>query len=362
MIETLVDGWPAYAPDIHLHHVNPKLSRDAADIGRWRPGKLWSLFRACGSALQLRFRHGPMTLYYVPAPGKRSALYRDWLVMALCRPFFPRLVLHWHAVGLGEWLSRCAIAPERWISRGLLGRADLAIVLAPELTTDAERLAPRRIAVVPNGLDRAPHAAPVLPGISPGAADGRLPPAPPRPTRLLYVGACVREKGVFDLLTALALANQREPRRFQLTVAGAFASEADAHAFRTQAEPLGAGVVRHVGFVDPTERGQLFSDADIFCFPTAYAHEGQPLVLIEALAADLSIITTRWRAIPGMLPPGHVVYVEPHRPDQIAAALGAVTASSGPAGRHRAHYLAHFTRDRHLGLLTKAVRSVAGQA
>jgi PST family polysaccharide transporter len=352
MVQTLVEGWPAHAPDISLHHVNPQLSRDAGDIGRWRPGKLLALLRACGSALRLRLRHGPMTLYYVPAPGKRSALYRDWLVLLLCRPFFPQLVLHWHAVGLGEWLDRRAIAPERWISRWLLGRADLAIVLAPELAADAARLAPRRIAVVPNGLDAARPSAP-----SPRSDDGGASP-PRRPTRLLYVGACLREKGVFDLLTAVALANQREPGQFQLTVAGAFASEVDAHVFRIQADALGAGVVRHAGFVDATERARLFAAADVFCFPTAYAHEGQPLVLIEALAADLPIITTRWRAIPGMLPSdGAVTYVEPHRPDQLAAALGALGSAGTPSGRHRAHYLAHFTRDRHLVALAGALRA-----
>ena len=43
--------------------------------------------------------------YYVPAPGKRVALYRDWLVMLLCRPFFKNVILHWHAAGLGKWLE-----------------------------------------------------------------------------------------------------------------------------------------------------------------------------------------------------------------------------------------------------------------
>ena len=35
------------------------------------------------------------------APGKRAALYRDWVVMVLCRPFFRQVIHHWHAVGLG---------------------------------------------------------------------------------------------------------------------------------------------------------------------------------------------------------------------------------------------------------------------
>ena len=91
---TLVDGL-RHAPEFELFHVNPRLSRDAADIGRWRAGKLLPLLAACVHAWRLRLRHGSMTFYYVPAPGKRSALYRDWIVMLLCRPFFSRLVLHW---------------------------------------------------------------------------------------------------------------------------------------------------------------------------------------------------------------------------------------------------------------------------
>lgn len=362
MVQTLVEGLPSVAPQIILHHINPRLSRDTSDIGRWRFGKFFALLAACSHALAVRTHRGPMPFYYVPAPGKRSALYRDFLVMLLCRPFFTALILHWHAPGLGEWLATHATPLEHWLAQRLLGRAALAIVLAPELAADAQRLRPRRTSVVPNGLDlpetqnskpktQNPDASPSTPNSEPRTRNS---------TEVLYLGLCSSEKGIFDTLTALAIANRREPGAFRLTVAGGFANVRDQHAFFSQVLALGRDSVRHVGFADDTEKQVLLSSADVFCFPTAYPHEGQPLAVIEALAHDLPIVTTRWRAIPSLLPSNseHIHFVTPGRPDQIAEALLAARHTSPPNGQLRAHYLTHYTRERHLAALAAALRDV----
>lgn len=361
MVQTLIEGLPSLARDIGVHHVNPQLSRDSADIGRWRPGKLVLLLRACAEARRLQRQHSRMTFYYVPAPAKRPALYRDLLVMLLCRRSCDQLVLHWHAVGLGEWLAQHATTFERWLARKLLGRADLAVVLAPELAADAESLAPQRVAVVPNGIPDLE-----VERVAPNALRAGEPATPLHhgrdaraTTHVLFLGLCSREKGLFDTLTAIALANHRVAGGFHLTVAGNFATTREEHAFRAGAKALGRNVVRYVGFASAEQKRALLSEADVLCFPTFYAHEGQPLVLLEALAADLPIITTRWRAIPSMLPKDHVWRVEPHEPDQIADALLAVRVLPPPSGQLRAHFLAHFTRERHLTALAGALYTIA---
>ena len=338
-IQSLLDALRS-DPRFTVSHVNLPLSRDLADIGRWRPGKFVGVLRACFQVWMLTLRTGRHTLYYVPAPAKRGALYRDWLIMLLCRPLCPALVLHWHAVGLGTWLRSQATAPERWLTRRLLGRADLSIVVADAVRAEAAELSPRRCLVVPNGV---PDPAPPGPRVRrPGA-----------PLEVLFVGAGSREKGLCDALEGVALAN-REGTPCRLTAIGAFVSPAEEQAFHALAHPLGA-MVRHLGFVTDEEVHRQFAAADVFCFPSYYPHEGQPAVLLEALAHDLAIITTRWRGIPEGLPAELVGFVEPRHPDQIAQQLRRLAQAPPPPGARRAHYLAHFTRDRHLAALKDAL-------
>ena len=352
MVQTLLDGLPAAAPEIKIFPVNPRLSRDTTDIGRLRPGKIFALLAACGRAIRVRARHGPMFFYYVPAPGKRAALYRDWLVMLLCRPFFRGLVLHWHAAGLGSWFATRATPPERWLTQLLLGRAALSIVLGENLRSDAALLHPRNIAVVRNGI----------PDPAPGFA---RPASQRRPLRAVYLGLCSREKGVFAALRAIALANRRASpgddtsAAFDLSIAGDAPDRETAAALAAEIKKCSA-FARHLGFLSGAEKNAFLAGADVLIFPTAYPHETQGLVVAEALAYDLPVIVTRWRAVHENLPARHVHFVEPGRADQIADALFAIREEGPPQGASRRHFLAHFTREQHLARLAEALRSLHG--
>jgi len=329
-----------------VHHVNLPFSRGPADIGRWRAGKFFVALAAIGRVWSVFFRHGRMPIYYVPAPAKRIALYRDWLLLAFCRPFARAMIFHWHGVGLGEWLGTHARSWERWISRRLLGGVELAIAQAEAGRADCERLFPQRCVVIRNGV------------VDPL---GHLPPkqTPARPCEVLFIGLGTREKGLFDALEGVAMANASEPGAFRLTAVGAFASAAEEQEFRARAAQLGDGA-RHLGFIADEERNRLLRAADIFCFPSYYPHEGQPAALLEALAHDLPIVTTRWRGIPENLPAQFVYFVEPHSPVQIAGQLRAARAGGPPHGALRRHFLQHFTRERHLAAVEAVLRSTCG--
>src|SRR5437870_2071919 len=113
-------GPPAPRPPVQCYHVDCRFSDDLQDIGRVRPQKLFRLVRYCLEAGWCRLRYGVRNFLYVPAPGLRSALYRDWVVMAFCRPLFRRRIYYWHAAGLADWLRTQAYPWERWLSRRLL--------------------------------------------------------------------------------------------------------------------------------------------------------------------------------------------------------------------------------------------------
>jgi glycosyltransferase involved in cell wall biosynthesis len=330
--------------DFEVFHVNLRVSRSAADVGRARVGKFFLALAGCVRVWLLFLHHGRMPIYYVPAPGRRTPLYRDWLVLALCRPFARALIFHWHGVGLGQWLLERATPVERWLTQWLLGRADLAVVQAEALRADAEVLRPLRCVVVRNGM-RDP------------AGDFQRDSPAHVPLRVLFIGLGCETKGLFDTLAGVARANARGTPCC-LTAAGSFASRKDEANFNEQATALGDGVARHLGFVSDDERRRLFRESDVICVPTYYPHEGNPVVLLEALAFDLPIITTRWRAIPEYMPEAHVRYVPARSPDEIALHLAATARGKAPRGVLRRHYLERFTADLHFRALTAALRSV----
>ena len=57
------------------------------------------------------------------------------------------------------------------------------------------------------------------------------------------------------------------------------------------------GCITFLGPVSGQPKTDLLLDADIFVLPTYYPREGQPWVLIEAMAAGLPIVTTDQAAI-----------------------------------------------------------------
>lgn len=383
MVQTLVEGFrsqsagnsspsPARSSNeygIEIFHVNARLSDGIEDVGTARIGKIFGLLKYCAQAIRLRFRHGVRTMYYVPAPAKRAPLYRDWLVMGLCRPFFRSLIFHWHAVGLGEWIETSARPWERWLTRRLLGRAALALALSEFNRADAEKLQPRRTAIVANGI---PDPCPtceyeLLPWrslrrqtIAQAAATQRNDTTAPVVARVIFIAHCTRDKGLFDAIEAVARANanlatRRVALRLELRVAGEFLSDAERSEFE-RLRVANADWLTYVGFVRGDAKEAFFRTADVLLFPTYYANEGQPVALIEAMAFALPVVTTRWRAIPEALPPNYAGLLEPRQPEHAAeAVLRALTEDSQPL---REQFISRFSIQTHLAALAKAIRSI----
>lgn len=341
MVQLMLEILPRAAPEIEVHHVNLALSPSGADIGRWQPRKLLAARRA------LRTAHGKIAkfacdaLYYVPAPGKRIALWRDVMLLRSLRPQVSQLILHWHASGLGRWLETAASGWEQRAAQRVLGQAELSIALADSLQSDVEKLNPRRSVSVPNG-------------ISDPFADVDPPQRREKtkhdPVQILFLGAGSAAKGLFRTIGAL----EHLPARYSVTFAGNFVDQGAAHQFSEAANRF-AGRVHHAGFVDHTSRRQLLRESDVVAFPTTYEHEAFPLVLIEALAADLPIVTTRWRAIPDLLPTNFNGFVEPDSPADIARAIER-SVTHHPA--HRAYFLDHYTADHFGQAMARALRQL----
>jgi glycosyltransferase involved in cell wall biosynthesis len=364
---------------IQCYHVNARFSRSLEDVGEFQGVKILLILWYCLTAIWCRYRYGVTNFYYVPAPGKRVAVYRDWLVMFLCRPFFERLILHWHAAGLAKWLETCVQMRTRSLTYHWYKHADLSIVISNYNVADAEKLRAQTIRVVGNGIpDPCPeYAARVLPvraarlavrrqllaRVEPDPADLKTAGSDPHLVRVLFIAHCSREKGFFAAAHGVRLANaalaaENSPLRFKLVAAGIFVSHAEQVEFeRLLTLPEFAGTLAHLGFVAGAEKDRALREADLFCFPTAYLGENQPVNLIEAMAYGLPILTTRWRSLPEMLPAGYPGLVDDQAPDQIAAQLCQLM-NLGDGRELREHFTSHFTLEHHLKNLSAAMRSL----
>jgi glycosyltransferase involved in cell wall biosynthesis len=343
---------------IEVFHVDSRLSRDVDDIASASPRKLLLIFRYCLKAIWLRLRHGVNYFYCVPAPGLRNAVYRDWIVMMLCRPFFRRTIFHYQASGVGSWLETGARPWERWVSRRLLGRPALSIVLGDYYHEDAAKLSPRNIVTVPNcAPDPCPDYDTVLQPAQQSRAkalgQARIGGESPATFRVLYLSLCYRDKGLFDAIDAVAEINarlqaKRSAARVQLDVAGKFYladEEAEFTGRLGQAElndAHGPLVVYH-GFADEPKKRELFAQADAFVLASYYEFEAHPVSLVEAMAHGLPIIATRWRILPELFPAGYEGLVDTKSPRQIADRLEGFLGRTDEAGL-RDRFLRHFTR------------------
>ena len=355
---------------IECYHVNARFSRGLSDVGEFQGAKIFLIFWFCLQAVWIRFRHGVKNFYYVPAPGKRVALYRDWLVMLLCRPFFQNMILHWHAAGLAKWLETETTIGSRAATWRLFRPVDLSLVLSRYNFADAEKLLSRRIRVVSNGIPdpcpdfdtavrprRREHFA-RRQKIAAGDLSGD-----PLSVSVLFLAHCTREKGLFAAIDGVLAANRELaarglPMKLRLTIAGNFVVAPELAEFTgLRKKPELAGVIQYAGFVSGGRKDGLLRDADLFLFPTRYLGENQPVNLIEAMAFGLPLVTTRWRSLPEMLPPDYPGLVSGQDAGEIAAAmLKVLELDSGEQAR--GHFTSHFTIERHLASLAEALRGV----
>jgi glycosyltransferase involved in cell wall biosynthesis len=366
------------AGEIDCYHVNAQLSQDLEDIGDFRIGKFLLLLWYCFEAVWCRFRYGVTSFYYIPAPGKPSALYRDWLVMFICRPFFKRIILHWHAAGLAKWLETVVQMRSRSLTYRFMKQVDLSVVLSKYNQADAEKIFSRRIQIVSNGIPdpcpdferevlpfrkrRFAHRQHLLSGKQPLSGAN----TEEKVLKVLYLAHCTAEKGLFDTLDgvrllAQELANQNAAISVRLLVAGTFVNEEEkARWQKLTAQPEIAALTQSFGFVSGKQKDVLLRQADLFCFPTFYQNENQPVNLIEAMAYGLPILTTRWRSIPELFPANYPGLVSVHAPDQIAKAILHLAATESGEG-FRDIFVRNFTLERHLSALREAFLNLEGE-
>jgi glycosyltransferase involved in cell wall biosynthesis len=262
-----------------------------------RLAKLLRALDAAATVLALACRV-PRAVLHVHG-ASRASFWRKAPFMALALLLDWPVVFHLHGGGFATFHERECGPLRRAVVRFFLERAARIVVVSPSWERWIRAtFANPRVVVVRNAVPLRRAVAPRVPG------------------RIAFVGRLTREKGVFDLLEALALLREWEP-----AVRVELAGDGDAGAVARRAHELGIGdrvLVR--GWCSPAERSRIVERAGIFVLPS-YA-EGLPMSLLEAMAAGCAVVAARTGGIPDVVREGaNGLLVEPGEPVALAAAI-----------------------------------------
>jgi len=269
---------------------------------------------------------------------KRGAFWRDMIYVLVARLNGAKTLFQVHGGALesfvdGNRLKQLAVCR-------LLRLPDVIVVLSERELTAYRRLVPQQnIRLIPNAIDI--------------TAFLNLPLrryVASRPLELIYLGRLAREKGLHELLQAMAIARSHGAQA-HLSIVGSGAEEAR---LKQAVDRLHlATAVTFAGAAFGVAKLELLARADVMVLPS-YS-EGLPYSLLEGMAAGKPVIVTPVGAIPDVVTAGvHGLLVPPRDAAALAVAIVAMTAgratleATGTACRQRVasqYSLEHLVRN-----------------
>jgi glycosyltransferase involved in cell wall biosynthesis len=118
-----------------------------------------------------------------------------------------------------------------------------------------------------------------------------------KPLKILYLSNLIYGKGYQELAEAYTILDSKYQKNIELSFVGGFANKKAENDFLSLIKPHKQ--IKYLGkFIDGYEKKQLYGQTHIFCLPTYYPFEGQPISILEAYASGIVVITTNHSGIP----------------------------------------------------------------
>jgi glycosyltransferase involved in cell wall biosynthesis len=315
---------------IKIVHVRMAFSSSMGEIGRFRLSKLFHLVSLIVQITYHRLMSGARVLYYPPGGPQKVPMFRDIVILCCTRWMFDKTIFHFHASGLAELYERLPGWQQALFRAAYFG-VDAAVRISELTPEDGKLIGAKREFIVPNGIDD-PWSS--LPERSDEPASVE------RPLRILYVGVLHEGKGLLTLVDACRRLKSTGVE-FQLDLMGQ--PESEGFLARLQARIADAGIdqqVQFLGVLNGADKWAAYARADVLCHPTYY--DTVPVVVLEAMAARLPVVSTNHSGVPSLVADGHTgLLVDPRDDAALAEALrrvaidGRLRLSLGAAGRAR---------------------------
>ena len=260
-----------------------------------------------------RIRRSAEVIYFNVSQSIAGNL-KDLLIYIICWNRLNRVVVHLHGgAGMRELLSS-KHPLLRVVNSFFLRRLGAVIVLGDRLKSIYKDVVPQaRLYAVPNFFKDDLF-------VSPSDIDEKF--ACVEPLRLLFLSNLLPGKGHEELLTALSVLPVDVRQHLHVDFAGGFESPEEEARFRKQAQAIKSVQINVLGIVHGEQKRDLLRKAHLFCLPTYYPYEGQPISILEAYASGCAVMTTDHSGIFDTFTPGvNGIEVKPRSPESIALAI-----------------------------------------
>lgn len=233
--------------------------------------------------LELLIKDKSINIVHIHSASNGSFI-RKSIVLLITKTLKRKVILHIHGGSFKEYVASSKIR-SRYIL-AILNMSDLVICLSDEWESYFKnQLGLKSVKVLSNPIE--------LPELANRQKESER-------LELLFLGAVVPAKGIFDLLEYLSRNKYFIAGRIRLHIGG----EGDSHHLNTLLQKIGIidGVVQY-GWVENEEKLRLMNMADVFILPSHI--EALPMSILEAMSYAKPIISTNVGGIPSLVRDGY---------------------------------------------------------
>lgn len=231
-----------------------------------------------------------------------GSVWRKGRYIRLLKKHHKKVILHLHSGKMIPFYEK--LSPRRRERvRDILSMADLRIVLSDRWKEYYEdEMGIPECTVVRNGIDIGAYRDAAT---DPGAWNHSF----------LYLSRMCGTKGVYDLIEAVRIAASEVP-----DIHCVLAGDGEEERCREMIRDYGLEKqISEVGWADGKKKVKLLSEAGTVVLPSYF--EGQPMCLLEGMAAGKAVISTWAGGIPELIEPDNGVLLEPGDVKGLAGAL-----------------------------------------
>ncbi|MGB3478345.1 MAG: glycosyltransferase family 4 protein [bacterium] len=356
--------------EFHLVHLDTADRRSLTNIGKVDFGNIYLAVAHFLKLIALLMKFSPR-IVYLPICQTIRGYFRDVSFMTISRIFGARIIIHLRGGYFRKLYENSNIFAKVIIGFSLKS-VSRAIVLGESLRYVFEDLVPsKHIVVVSNGIDEEY----ITEAEYTKAQRNRLITKSPSDSmtnsmsglRVLFLSNILLSKGYYDIIKAIPFITEKIKNVKFIFAGESWESEEVTNNVNDYIDKQ--NISRYINFYGRAlekDKRKLLLQSDIMILPTYYKYEGQPWVIIEAMASGLPVITTDNGCIPEMIVDGQNGYIIEKRnskqlADRLLILLRNARLRDSMSKQNRARFIKLYTKDVYIKGLRGVFESVLSQ-